>query len=112
MNDSELDKLMGIFYTEAPYDYIIDPDEKHVKGSHGWCDYQTKICNVWIGDTYERALFIMFHELAHANIQHKTHSDTWEKEFVRLLEKHKYPREVAKSFNYIEGPNFKEWIHG
>jgi predicted metal-dependent hydrolase len=103
---------MGIFYNEAPYNYVLSIEPNRPKSPiHGLCVYETKLCIVYEMDDFDVAFMVMLHELAHANIQHKTHSDTWEKEFVRLLKKHKISPVLVKSkWVGIYGPNLREYV--
>ena len=53
----------------------------------------------------------MFHEVAHANMHHKQHSEVWEKEFVRLLRNHKVSLKALKTHGGLTGPNTKAYIN-
>jgi hypothetical protein len=111
LNEEQIDTLMGIFYAEAPYDYVIAFDPSKPKLYKGLCDYTTKVCLVLTKQNYFEALETLLHEIAHARIQHRTHSDVWEKELVRLLDKYKFPRHLAGK-NTIVGPNVQKYIQG
>jgi hypothetical protein len=104
LKDSEIDKLTEIFYQEAPYDYILSIEIRKNKHYRGACFYQEQICRLFGPDNYIEALFTMLHEIAHARIQHKTHSDMWAKEYVRLLRRYQFPKDEAKRLGILE-PN-------
>lgn len=110
LTDDEIDRLYEIFINEAPYDYILSIEIKKKKYYRGACFYQEKICRLFGPDNYIEALFTMLHEIAHARIQHKTHSDMWAKEFVFLLKKYRYPKDKAESLGVLE-PNLLQYIH-
>ena len=109
MTEDEIDRLYDIFYNEAPYDYILAIEPKKQRFYLGACFYDEKICRIFGPDTYDRALFTMFHEIAHARIQHKTHSAMWAKEFVKLLKLYKYPKDLAAQYGIME-PNILQYI--
>ena len=109
MDENELDKLTGIFYNEAPYDYVLTINSKKRKRLRGVCIYALKACVVFAPESYNEALFTMLHEIAHARVQHKTHSETWEKEFVQLLRKYNFPRYQAAAMA-PSSPNMRKWI--
>lgn len=110
MNEEQLENLTNIFYLEAPYDYVLQITDKKSKHLLGVCLYQEKLCVIFGPNSYIDALITALHELAHARIQHQTHSDTWEKEFVRLLTKYKVSPLNVKLHSHIMGPNVKEYI--
>ena len=83
-------------------------DAKKQKHYKGMCVYDEQICVIFGADDYYEALETMLHEVAHARIQHKTHSDVWEKELVRLLTKYKFPRHLVGK-NTIMGPNVRRY---
>lgn len=110
LTDTEIDDLHGIFYNEAPYDYILSIEKRERKYHLGSCNYEQQICRLYAPDNYMRALFTMLHEIAHARIQHKTHSDMWAKEFARLLEYHKYPKDLAREYGVME-PHILRYVN-
>jgi hypothetical protein len=105
----QITDLMDLFYDEAPYDYVLVVEKKKRKYYKGSCAYDGKVCYVYGPDNYYEALETILHELAHARIQHTTHSDVWEKELVRLLTKYKFPRYLAGN-NVIVGPNVRKYM--
>jgi hypothetical protein len=111
LSEAEEAILTGIFYREAPYDYVITFEPSKPKSYKGFCAYDTKDCVVLTKQGYFEALETMLHEIAHARIQHRTHSDVWEKELVRLLTKYKFPRDLV-SKDTIMGPNVKAYKDG
>lgn len=110
MLQNEIEELEEIFYSEAPYDYALSIIDRKSKYVHGACFYDEKMCAIFGPDTYDEALFTMLHEIAHARIQHKTHSDVWEKEFVYLLGKYKVSAKTVKNMRTIHGPNVREYV--
>lgn len=116
MTEDELDNLFDIFYSEAPYDYVLTIKEKAPPKVRGWtisgyCDYTDKMVVLFMNNSYLDSLDTIMHELAHANIQHRTHSDVWEKEYIRLVRKYEIPQEIV-GHNDIIGPNAREYING
>lgn len=111
MNENELDKLVGVFYDNAPYDYVLTVENHKRKYLYGMCIYDKKACILFAPESYNEALFTMLHEIAHARVQHKTHSETWEKEFVQLLKKYDFPKYQARTMAPMSA-NMKEWIEG
>ena len=109
MNEEERDEIEGIFYDEAPYDFVLHFSNRKPGVVRGLCSYDTKICTLFRADTYLDALFVVLHELAHARIQHRTHSETWEAEFVRLLDKYEYPRNLVTRQAEAMGPNLRRY---
>jgi predicted metal-dependent hydrolase len=107
----QITELMDIFYNEAPHDYVIVFEKKKRKKVKGSCLYSEKICYLYGSYDYYESLEVILHEVAHARIQHKTHSDVWEKELVRLLTKYKFPRQLAGK-NTVIGPNVKKYKEG
>lgn len=107
----QITDLMDIFYDEAPYDYVLVVEKRRRKHFLGSCEYTKKMCYIYGPDDYYQALDVILHEIAHARIQHRTHSDVWEKEFVRLLTKYKFPRHLAGRDSII-GPNVRKYIEG
>lgn len=110
MNENEIEHLEDIFYTEAVYDYVLVIEKRKRKYFYGSCNYDGKVCYIYGPENYMSALFTMLHEIAHARIRHTTHSDVWEKEFVRLLHKYKFPKNVNTIGSHIMGPNVKEYF--
>ena len=111
MTEDELDKLFDVFYENAPYDYVLSVSERKPKMVKGLCSYDEKVCVVFSPQSYLGALYTVLHELAHAIIQHQTHSDVWEKKFVELLTKYDFPRDLALNQGTIYGPNVKEYAN-
>jgi len=111
LSEAEEDILTDIFYNEAPYDYVIAFEPSKPKLYKGFCSYDDKGCVVLTKQDYYEALETVLHEIAHARIQHRTHSDVWEKELVRLLDKYSFPRDLVGK-NTIMGPNVKAYRDG
>lgn len=111
MNEEEIDKLTDIFYREAPFDFILSIENRKRKYVLGSCTYVSKVCSLYGLDNYMQALIVMLHEIAHARIQHKTHSAVWEKEFIRLLTIHNVPRDNLSSYAVIITPSMQEFIN-
>lgn len=111
MNETEQDRLEDIFFLEAPYDYVLTFSNKRPKNVLGSCFLGPKIIEVYHKNSYFDCLWTILHELAHANMSNVTekHSDIWEKEFVRLLTKYKFPQNEIPTD--ILGPNLREWLH-
>lgn len=111
LSEEQEDILTGIFYKEAPYNYVLSFDPEKPAGYKGLCSYDEQVCVVY-GNTedYYDALETMLHEIAHARIQ-KTHTDEWEKELVRLLTKYNFPRHLAGR-GTIMGPNVRAYRDG
>ena len=110
MNETELDFLTQVFYTNAPYDYSLEITDKRDKHYHGLCQPDAKVCVLFKPDSFKSAMFTLLHELAHARMN-KGHTYLWEREFVSLLKKYKFtPDEVLNLTSQI-GPAMKEWIN-
>jgi hypothetical protein len=111
LTEYQIDSLMDVFYKEAPHDYTITFETKKRKHVKGACFYAEKVVVIFGFFDYYEALETILHEVAHANIQHRTHSDVWEKELVRLLIKYNFPRDLAGR-NTVVGPNERKYIQG
>jgi hypothetical protein len=110
LSEAEEAILTGIFYREAPYDYVLSFEPKKQKHYKGMCVYDEKVCIIFGADDYYGALQTMLHEIAHARTQ-KSHTDLWEKELVRLLDKYNFPRHLAGE-GTVMGPNVKAYKEG
>jgi hypothetical protein len=89
---------------------VIEPKKR--ASVRGLCSYQEKVCVLYGEDEYYGALIVMLHEIAHARIQHQTHSLVWETEFARLLRKYNYPKEMVAQQTDRIGPALKEYVNG
>lgn len=112
MTDEELEKLVDIFYENSPYDYVLEISPRKPKFYRGVCTYSVKVCTIFSPQNYMDALWVTLHELAHANIQHTTHSEAWDKEFTRLLNKYEYPRNLVSVQAEAIGPNLRQYMEG
>ena len=112
LTEDQEEELSDIFYAEAPFDFVLTFSKKKHPDVNGVCVYEDKICTILGAEEYKTALITLLHELAHARIQHKTHSDTWEKEFVRLLAKYNVERSYSAFAHTIIGPNIRRYIDG
>lgn len=112
LSDDDIDDIMNIFYAEAPHDFIIAVEFSKPKRLRGECYFDDKACVIYSPETYEDALWVTLHELAHARIQHRTHSEMWDAEFVRLLKKYEFPPELVSSQAEAIGPNLRKFMLG
>jgi len=110
MDDDNLDQLMEIFYENAPYDYVLSFSERKPARLRGLCSYENKVCLVFKEETYLDALWVMLHELAHSLIQHKTHSEPWDRKFAELLEQYDYPKNLVSTQAEAIGPNLRKYM--
>ena len=102
MTDNELQQLEFIFYNEAPYDYVLEVQNRRRKYYLGSCSYDGKVCFLYGPEDYTSALITMLHEIAHARIETeyreaRGHTEAWEMEFIFLLNKHNIDKQAIRN---------------
>ena len=111
LNEITQEKIQNVFYSEAPYDYVLEFVNRKPKTVAGICHWGQKIVEVYTQQPYDNILFTILHEIAHANMSNvtQTHSEVWEQEFVRLLKKYNVSKKAANHF--VIGHNIREWMN-